>query len=121
MVVPHVHNLSRSRLARSRCSRIMVKFARSVDASGRLCGVELTSLIDRASTEISSAADLESLAEIERSFVGKKGELVGLKKTLGSLAPEERKAAGQELNQACLLYTSPSPRDLSTSRMPSSA
>ena len=26
-----------------------------------------------------------------------------------------------EANQACLLYTSPSPRDLSTSRMPSSA
>ena len=26
-----------------------------------------------------------------------------------------------ELNAACLLYTSPSPRDLSTSRMPSSA
>ena len=25
------------------------------------------------------------------------------------------------INQACLLYTSPSPRDLSTSRMPSSA
>ena len=26
-----------------------------------------------------------------------------------------------ELNRFCLLYTSPSPRDLSTSRMPSSA
>ena len=26
-----------------------------------------------------------------------------------------------ETNKACLLYTSPSPRDLSTSRMPSSA
>ena len=26
-----------------------------------------------------------------------------------------------ELTQSCLLYTSPSPRDLSTSRMPSSA
>ena len=26
-----------------------------------------------------------------------------------------------EVNVACLLYTSPSPRDLSTSRMPSSA
>ena len=26
-----------------------------------------------------------------------------------------------ELNEDCLLYTSPSPRDLSTSRMPSSA
>ena len=27
----------------------------------------------------------------------------------------------EHLNDACLLYTSPSPRDLSTSRMPSSA
>ena len=27
----------------------------------------------------------------------------------------------EELTEACLLYTSPSPRDLSTSRMPSSA
>ena len=27
----------------------------------------------------------------------------------------------RKLNQSCLLYTSPSPRDLSTSRMPSSA
>ena len=29
--------------------------------------------------------------------------------------------AGEEPPEACLLYTSPSPRDLSTSRMPSSA
>ena len=29
--------------------------------------------------------------------------------------------AEQQQLQACLLYTSPSPRDLSTSRMPSSA
>ena len=28
---------------------------------------------------------------------------------------------GHEVGHACLLYTSPSPRDLSTSRMPSSA
>ena len=27
----------------------------------------------------------------------------------------------EHMSQACLLYTSPSPRDLSTSRMPSSA
>ena len=27
----------------------------------------------------------------------------------------------QQMNSDCLLYTSPSPRDLSTSRMPSSA
>ena len=34
--------------------------------------------------------------------------------------PEEVKAVQQE-RSICLLYTSPSPRDLSTSRMPSSA
>ena len=35
------------------------------------------------------------------------------------LTPREREVAAQLMN--CLLYTSPSPRDLSTSRMPSSA
>ena len=33
----------------------------------------------------------------------------------------ERELADQEFRGLCLLYTSPSPRDLSTSRMPSSA
>ena len=36
-----------------------------------------------------------------------------------SMSPEDK--AGQLLMVGCLLYTSPSPRDLSTSRMPSSA
>ena len=43
---------------------------------------------------------------------------------LGPIAPgESREAITQRLRQLypCLLYTSPSPRDLSTSRMPSSA
>ena len=62
--------------------------------------MELASLVDRASAEISSTSDLESLAEVERSFVGKKGELVAMKKTLGSLEPDERKAAGKALNEA---------------------
>ena len=34
---------------------------------------------------------------------------------------EALKDAGLEWSDICLLYTSPSPRDLSTSRMPSSA
>ena len=62
--------------------------------------MELDALVERASTEIAAASDLESLAEVERDFVGKKGELVGLKKTLGGLEPDERKAAGQALNEA---------------------
>ena len=39
-------------------------------------------------------------------------------KILGQLSPEVNKRDGKYV---CLLYTSPSPRDLSTSRMPSSA
>ena len=35
--------------------------------------------------------------------------------------PNQYKADIQQLINDCLLYTSPSPRDLSTSRMPSSA
>ena len=43
---------------------------------------------------------------------------------LGQMATPENTAALREklgLDKPCLLYTSPSPRDLSTSRMPSSA
>ena len=36
-------------------------------------------------------------------------------------AVESPYTASAELGMLCLLYTSPSPRDLSTSRMPSSA
>ena len=40
----------------------------------------------------------------------------------GNLSPEIIEVAKKFiLDQGCLLYTSPSPRDLSTSRMPSSA
>jgi len=43
----------------------------------------------------------------------------------GRLTPGDaallRFAAAAEILETCLLYTSPSPRDLSTSRMPSSA
>ena len=62
--------------------------------------MELDALVERATTEIAAASDLDALAEVERAFVGKKGELVELKKTLGQLEPDERKAAGQALNEA---------------------
>ena len=37
------------------------------------------------------------------------------------ITPVDNKIAKMIVVQTCLLYTSPSPRDLSTSRMPSSA
>ena len=39
----------------------------------------------------------------------------------GGVPPAQRHPSRQKLRMDCLLYTSPSPRDLSTSRMPSSA
>ena len=54
--------------------------------------------------------------DMGRSFIGKEGGIEGLM--------ELSRASGlpaADLSRFCLLYTSPSPRDLSTSRMPSSA
>ena len=61
-------------------------------------------------------------------------EIEGKNKSLSGLNEEQKKAvsfdgkhllvlagAGTGKTKTCLLYTSPSPRDLSTSRMPSSA
>ena len=44
-----------------------------------------------------------------------------LRKQHGIEVPEEDYPKLASLDSCCLLYTSPSPRDLSTSRMPSSA
>ena len=62
--------------------------------------MELESLVSRALSEISAAESLDSLADVERAFVGKKGELSLQKKRLGGLEPGERRSAGQELNEA---------------------
>lgn len=49
-------------------------------------------------TEIKSASDLTALEQIRVSSLGKKGRITQLMKNLGSLAPEERKSFGQNVN-----------------------
>ena len=44
-----------------------------------------------------------------------------LKNLINSIKNDIRDSIAEKQSNACLLYTSPSPRDLSTSRMPSSA
>ena len=46
---------------------------------------------------------------------------VNLIRTFENGMADVTKVYGEDLSNVCLLYTSPSPRDLSTSRMPSSA
>ena len=48
-------------------------------------------------------------------------KMVSLRRKLLDYVREKDENRYKELIKSCLLYTSPSPRDLSTSRMPSSA
>lgn len=61
---------------------------------------DLSELISRASAEIAEATDLAALDAARVTYLGKKGELTALMKTLGQLSAEERPAAGQAINEA---------------------
>ena len=55
-------------------------------------------------------------------IIGKKGsDIEKLKKSVSKMISGDVNINILEVKKPCLLYTSPSPRDLSTSRMPSSA
>jgi len=60
------------------------------------------SLLDR----VAAAGDLEALESLRVQALGKKGEVTQRLKSLGSLSPEERKAAGQNLNRVKEAVTS---------------
>jgi phenylalanyl-tRNA synthetase alpha chain len=60
----------------------------------------LSELIEAAAAEIEAATDLAALDAVRVAYLGKKGELTGRLKSLSELPPEERPAAGQEINRA---------------------
>ena len=60
----------------------------------------LQALTDEALAKIDSASDLQSLDHIRVEYLGKKGAISALLKTLGKLSPEERPQAGEFINQA---------------------
>ena len=62
--------------------------------------MDLQALTAKAQAEIEAADNLETLDQVRVSYLGKKGEVTSLLKTLGSLPAEERKAAGQDINKA---------------------
>ncbi|WP_028534170.1 phenylalanine--tRNA ligase subunit alpha [Paludibacterium yongneupense] len=51
-------------------------------------------------TALDAVTDLVELEQVKARFLGKSGELTGLLKQLGTLAPEERKSTGAIINQA---------------------
>ncbi len=58
----------------------------------------LDELEPRALAAIDAADDLDALDELRVTFTGKRSELAAIQATMRDLAPEERKALGQQLN-----------------------
>jgi phenylalanyl-tRNA synthetase alpha chain len=57
-------------------------------------------LLERGRQAVEACEDLAGLDDVRVHFLGKKGQLTGLLKSLGSLSAEERPAAGQVINEA---------------------
>ncbi|TVR91699.1 MAG: phenylalanine--tRNA ligase subunit alpha [Trueperaceae bacterium] len=55
-------------------------------------------MLDEALAEIRSAPDARALQQVRVAWLGRKGRVTERLKTLGGLAPEERRAAGAEIN-----------------------
>ena len=59
---------------------------------------ELTRLEDDILQAITAASDMRALEEARVAFLGKKGSVSALMKTLGTMTPEERRVMGPALN-----------------------
>ena len=60
----------------------------------------LSVLTEEALTLIENARDLPSLDQVRVDYLGKKGQITALLKSLGNLSTEERPAAGAKINEA---------------------
>jgi len=65
---------------------------------------ELDDLLSQAKAAIDAAADLRALDEVRVQYLGKSGQFTERLKQLGKLPPEQRKSAGQSINQAKQLF-----------------
>ena len=63
-------------------------------------GETLQQRVYQALEKITQTSDSQTLDQLRVHYLGKKGELTSLLKTLGSLPAEERPKAGEVINQA---------------------
>lgn len=61
---------------------------------------KITAVLDAAKERLNTAKEISAIDEIRVKYLGKKGELTGILKQLGSLSPEERPKVGQLVNKA---------------------
>jgi phenylalanyl-tRNA synthetase alpha chain len=62
--------------------------------------MSLQALVDTSRAEIASCSSIVQLEQIRVRLLGKKGEITAQLKSLGSMDPEARKAAGAKINEA---------------------
>lgn len=60
---------------------------------------QLAEIVAKGLAAVDAASDLKALDDIRVQFLGKKGEITALMKSLGSLPPEEKPKAGQAINE----------------------
>lgn len=60
---------------------------------------ELSSLGSQALASIETVSAVQQLDDVRVEYLGKKGSITALLKTLGKMAPEERSSAGAEINR----------------------
>ncbi|WP_417349088.1 phenylalanine--tRNA ligase subunit alpha [Ferrimonas sp.] len=60
---------------------------------------QLAEIVAKGLAAVEAAADLKALDDIRVQYLGKKGEITALMKSLGSLSPEEKPKAGQAINE----------------------
>ena len=61
---------------------------------------EISKLKEEALSEVSPATNAKELDEVRVKYLGKKGELTSILRSMGSLAPEERPVIGGKVNEA---------------------
>ncbi|MCH5265555.1 MAG: phenylalanine--tRNA ligase subunit alpha [Lachnospiraceae bacterium] len=61
---------------------------------------KLSQILDNALSQIEKSGELEKLNDIRVAFLGKKGELTSVLKSMKDVAPEDRPKVGQMVNEA---------------------
>ena len=62
--------------------------------------MDIEGTLDNAKKRVMDSDNLRDLEDIRVDFLGKKGALTLMLKTLGNLSPAERPAAGAKVNEA---------------------
>ena len=61
---------------------------------------KLEKIMEEAMTQIEESGQLDKLNDIRVAFLGKKGELTSVLKSMKDVAPEDRPKVGQMVNEA---------------------